>query len=325
MSNALLDDLDRNQEPNGLVLALPTLGRFYPEGILDPRADVTGIEVLPLGIASEIHLNDPLLLASGKAVPRIIKAICPSILQAERLCGIDIDAIMLASRIASHGETMKMEVSCQSGKCKHTDTLNVNLQDIIFKYSPIEDEHLSSYIVDIPDLGQKVCIQPPTYSTGLEIIRSTIAIQRELKGLGDVVFDDFIQDAAMVDKYVDAVEQNVVLSLSALVDSIFYVETSTGQKVADKEAITEWVMRVKREDLYGVRDRISALAQDFESIPNVAYACSNCSNKNTVRLTLDPQKLFFYEPEGSKATKTSPTTSKKKGATRRKPSKTLQR
>ena len=323
MSNPLLEDIDRNQEPNSLVLALPTLGRFYPTGVLHPQADPTAMEVYPLGIAAEIHLNDPLLLASGKAIPKLVRAICPAVIDPERLCGIDIDALLMASRIASHGEKMRMEVECTH--CENKDMLDVNLQDIILRYAPIDDAEMAKLVIPIPELNQKVCIQPPTYHTGLEILRNTLTMQRDIKQLDNVVFEDFIQDEAMMDSYMEMAERNAVLSLSSLVDSIFYVETSTGQKVADKEAITEWAMRVNREHLFGVRDKIQSLAEHIDKISHIEYQCSKCQKKTTVRVTLDPQKLFFYEPEGSKPTKKSRPTSTKSASTRRKPSRTSQR
>ena len=325
MSNPLLEDIDRNQEPNSLILALPTLGRFYPQGILSPKADATGLEVYPLGIAAEIHLNDPLLLASGKAIPKLVRSICPEVYDAERLCGIDIDALLMASRIASHGEMMKMDVTCQKPKCGNQDAINVNLQDVILKYAPMTDDVLATLIVPIPDLNQKVCVQPPTYHTGLEIIRNTITIQRDLGHISDIKFEDFIQDEKMMDEYMEIAERNAVLSLSALVDSIFYVETSTGQKVVDKEAITEWAMRLKREQLVGVRAKIQKLTHDIDQISHIDYQCSKCGHKNSVRLTLDPQKLFFYEQDGSEPTKKSPRSSTKSGSARKRPSRTSQR
>lgn len=323
--NPLIEDLDRRREPNGLVLSLPTIGRFYSDGVLHPECDPTAIEVYPVGIAAEVHLGDPLLLASGKAIPKLVKVICPEVIDAESLCGIDIDAILLASRIASHGEKMRINAQCQSGKCGHEDVIEANLQEIILRYAPIEDDQLGKFIVPLPHLDQVVCIQPPTYRTGLEIIRNSIAIEKNISELKDVTFQDFIQDEEMMNSYMEIAERNTVLSISALIDSIFYVETSTGQKVIDKEVITEWALRLKKDDLVEVRKRIQELSEEIDKIAYVDYTCSACGKKNTVRLTLDPQKLFFYEPETSKNTATSSASSKKKGGRARKPSRTSQR
>lgn len=337
MSNPLLEDLNQTRPEGSLTLALPTLGRFYEEGVLDPSVDPAEVDIFPLGIAAELHMTDPLLVASGRTIPRLVRAVCPAVLDPDRLCGIDMDAILLASRILSQGPKMRMKVTCSNPKpvqfegedkpriCAHEDEIEADLQEIMFRYQPIEDSDLGSYIVSLPALGQKVCVQPPTYRSSVEIIRASINTESVVSMMGEMTVFDFVKDDDKVRRYETVIEENVKYSVASLADHIFYVETSTGNRVANKETITEWLLALDKDHLKPVRERLGKLTEAISELNTSTYECSACKHHNKVQLSLDPQKLFFYEEEGSGTTPPSKPTSKAKGSTKRRSSKTSQR
>lgn len=337
MSNPLLEDLHQTRPEGSLTLALPTLGRFYEEGVLDPSADPAEVDIFPLGIASELHMNDPLLVASGRTIPRLVRAVCPAVVDPDRLCGIDMDAILLASRILSQGPKMRMKVTCANSDpvhfegenepriCAHEDEIEADLQEVMFRYQPIEDSDLGSYVVDLPALKQKVCVQPPTYRSSVEIIRASVNTESVVAMMGKMTVFDFVKDEDKIRRYEAVIEENVKYSVASLADHIFYVETSSGTRVADKEAITEWLLLLDKEHLKPVRDRLAKLTEAISELSTSTYECSACKYQNKVQITLDPQKLFFYEEEGFAITPPSRSTSNQKGNTRRRSSKTSQR
>ena len=50
MSNPLLDDIQASGTVETISIALPTLGRFYEEGIMDVDADPNDLKINAIGI-----------------------------------------------------------------------------------------------------------------------------------------------------------------------------------------------------------------------------------------------------------------------------------
>ncbi len=332
MSNPLLEELVQEEVIHSTDLALPTLGRFYEPGILAEGADPTSIEVGPIGIVAEMRLNDPFVLVSGRATPKIIRTVAPEILRPEDLCSIDINAILIASRIVSHGPKMKIKVTCgnpamEKGKpvCVNEDDLEVDLTDLIMRYGPISDDQLQSYIVELPKTRQKVCIQPPTYATSLESLKTAVNAEKSYLEIKDKKATDLLQDAETANQYEALIELTARTSLTALVDQIFYVETRSGDKHVDKELIVEWLERIPPADVKVIQERMGELGKALVEMNQVSYKCSNCQHVNPVLISLDPQQLFFYESEASPPPKKSSTSSRKRTSAGKRPSRTSQR
>ena len=333
MSNPLLDELVQEEVIHSTELALPTLGRFYPPGVLAEGVDPASIEIGPIGIVAEMRLNDPFVLVSGRATPKIIKTVAPEILMPEHLCSIDINAILIASRIVSHGPKMKIKVTCgnptkdKAGKpvCVNEDDLEVDLSDLIMRYGPISDDQLQSYIVELPKTKQKVCIQPPTYSTSLESLKTAVNAEKSYLEIKDKKATDLLQDTETANQYEALIELTARTSLTALVDQIFYVETRSGEKYVDKELIVEWLERIPPKDVKKIQERMGELGKALVEMNQVTYKCSNCQHVNPVLISLDPQQLFFYESEASPPPKKSSASSRKKTSAGKRPSRTSQR
>lgn len=333
MTNPLLDELVQEEVIHSTELALPTLGRFYKPGVLIEGADPTSIEINPIGIVAEMRLNDPFVLVSGRATPKIIRSVAPAIAQPDQLCSIDINAILIAARIVSHGPKMKIKVTCNNPKldkekkpvCTNEDDLEVDLTDLIMKYGPVSDEDLQSYIVKLPTTGQTVCIQPPTYATSLESLKSAVNAEKSYLEIKDKKAMDLLQDADTANQYEALIELTARTSLSALVDQIFYVETRKGDKYVDKDVIVEWLERIPPVDVKKIQERMGELAMALVDMNQISYKCSNCDHVNPVLISLDPQQLFFYESEASPPPKKSSPSSRKKTSGGKRPSRTSQR
>lgn len=333
MTNPLLDELYQEEVIHTTDLALPTLARFYEEGVLAKDADPTCIEISPVGIVAEMRLNDPFVLVSGKATPRLVQVVAPAILRPERLCTIDINAILLASRIISHGPTMRIDVTCQNPKkdaegnpvCVHEDKLDVDLTDLIMRYGPIEDEQMASYLLDLPKTGQRVCVQPPTYGHSMDALKNVVMAHKTFSSFQGKDSAELLDNPDMAQEYTDLIDMTARTSVASMVDQIFYVESKKGDKYAEKEIITEWIEGIPRDDVKVIRDRVGEMSNVLMEMNVVSHKCSNCEHLNETMVSLDPQQLFFYTSEPSNPPKKSSTSSKKKRRGGRTRSRTSQR
>ena len=111
-TNPLLADLNENEAFPSVSVALPTGGRWYDESVLE-GADPLDLDVGILGIMAEQNYRDPWLLMSGESMPRMLKDVCPSVKQPSELAEVDLEAILLASRLVSFGPTMELKHKCE--------------------------------------------------------------------------------------------------------------------------------------------------------------------------------------------------------------------
>src|ERR1700733_14696241 len=189
MSNLLLNDLHDIFPP--VQIALPTKGMFYHEGVLGPGVKADNIEVGTLGILDEFKYRDPFLLVSGNAMGDLIAHLCgDQIRLPNELCEIDVEAILVAARLASYGPSLRLTHRCtlfrdkilddgesasdppEMVPCNHENIMDVDLHDFILRYGPIEQEE--RFEVVLPRVGQIVYLKPVPYRTTIQIMRNVM-------------------------------------------------------------------------------------------------------------------------------------------------------
>jgi len=305
--NPLLDELEQET----VTIALPTLGRWYGEGVLHPDADPTSIEVGVLGIVAEHTFRDPWLLVSGQAIPKLIKSICPEIMDSTRMAEIDIETILLANRLVSYGETLEIQQMCNNPDinegtkkkkivpCNHENVIMVDLQNLLTRYSPFTKKEFDQYTMEFEELmGQTVHLQPIPYSNIIEVVRKTAISMKQYQKFSGVDIESIMGDLDVLGLYEDLVDDNTQMSLYSIVHSIHHVVTSTGLQVTDKEIIKNWLNKIPSRLVKQIDNRVAKITTDIQKISTVEFNCSECGHKNTFRVQMDPQMLFM-EAEGS--------------------------
>lgn len=105
-----------------LSVALPTEGKYYPQGFL--KTTVTGeLEVFSMTVEDELLLNTPDSLVTGQALFRIIQSCVPGVTDATQLYTPDSNVLLLALRIATYGETSSYEFECPRCRQRYDDKL----------------------------------------------------------------------------------------------------------------------------------------------------------------------------------------------------------
>ena len=107
-----------------VYLRLPSGGQFWPQGSLDMPPN-NEIPVLPMTAVDEITYRTPDALFNGAAVVNVIQSCCPNIKDAWKAPGTDVNAILVAIRIASYGADMELESTCPACEEKSDYTLNL--------------------------------------------------------------------------------------------------------------------------------------------------------------------------------------------------------
>ena len=90
-----------------IYFQLPSKGQFWQSGLnMSPTED---LPVYPMTARDEITLRTPDALLNGQGVVDVIQSCCPNITDAWQMPSIDVDATLIALRIASYGNEMSFD------------------------------------------------------------------------------------------------------------------------------------------------------------------------------------------------------------------------
>jgi hypothetical protein len=126
MENQAVNPLKKYFRQPKLYLKLPSSGSFYPEGTLE-KTDNGEYPVFPMTAKDEITIKTPDALMNGQATVDVIESCIPNIKNAWAVPSIDIDAILIAIRIATYGETIELDVTLPNTTIIKTFTADLRL------------------------------------------------------------------------------------------------------------------------------------------------------------------------------------------------------
>ena len=154
MENANPNPLSKHFRTPGIYIKLPSGGRYWPENALNLPLNGE-LPIYPMTTKDEIILRTPDALLNGSGVVSLIQSCCPNIIDAWQTPNTDIDAILIAIRIATYGHNISFQSNCP--KCKESNNHDVDLRPIL------ETFHLPNFDSPLEIDGLFVKIKPQSY------------------------------------------------------------------------------------------------------------------------------------------------------------------
>lgn len=109
-----------------LYVRLPSSGNFYPPGTLEPTQNME-FPVYAMTARDEISIKTPDALLNGQSTVDVIQSCMPNIKNAWAVPSIDIDAILIAIRIATYGEQIDVDITIPNTMETKTYTTDLRL------------------------------------------------------------------------------------------------------------------------------------------------------------------------------------------------------
>lgn len=155
-----------------LYIILPSKGEFYLDGCLD-KTDNGEYPVFAMTAKDEITLKTPDALLNGQATVDVIQSCIPNIKNAWKMPSIDLDACLVAIRMATYGQMLDIDIKVpQTGEDK---TISVDLQQIMTKFSSINYDN--KVFLD----NMTICLKPLSYELFTQQALRTFEEQRILQ------------------------------------------------------------------------------------------------------------------------------------------------
>lgn len=230
-----------------IYIKLPSGGRYYPKEVFTPT-ETGEIPILPMTVKDELAFKTPDAMINGQSTVDVIKSCVPNMLDPWKMVNYDTDAVLLAIRIATYGETMDVNfrVPVTNEEQSHTLNLPALLEDL--GRAEIVDETMTS-------TKFKIEIEPLTYKslTKIQIARFE---QQKMYGTID---NSTMTDEAKQSAFAKSFETLNMVNFSLLVDSIKSITTPEGNKVVDRAQIIEFCNNADAKTVTEIQEKLSDL------------------------------------------------------------------
>jgi hypothetical protein len=199
-----------------IYLTLPTRGEFWhPDAISMPENKE--LPVLPMTAVDEITYRTPDALFNGQAVVSVIQSCIPSIKNAWAVPSVDVDAILVAIRIASYGHDMEFDTKCPA--CSEESERRLDLRQVL------DSLKSTDYSKPVVEGDVEIYFKPMNYKNLTDNNRAQYEEQRILQQLPTTGADT---EALRATNYADIIKKITDISVKAIASSIAAIKGPAG-------------------------------------------------------------------------------------------------
>jgi len=262
-----------------IYIKLPSQGKNYPPGAL--TMPPTGEwPVYPMTAIDEITYRTPDALYNGQATVNVIQSCIPDIKDAWGIPSTDIDTLLIAIRIATHGHDMDFNTTCPA--CQHESEQTMDLRTVL------DSIQVADYSKTVHAGDMEIFFKPLNYKH----VNNNNQMQYENQKLLQMLPDSGIPDAEKMTALSDALKKITDITVVALAQSIAAVKTPQAL-VSEPEFIEEMLKNCGSKLFNQIRDFILDLKASSEMQP-LKLVCSECTHKYEQSITLDMASFFAY-------------------------------
>jgi len=260
-----------------IYLRLPSGGNYWPPGSLNMPPNQE-LPVLPMTAMDEIIYRTPDALFNGSVTVNVIQSCIPNIVNAWHIPSNDLNAILIAIRIASYGTSMEMETVCPA--CTNQDSFEINLNSLLDTMPKANFDTVISH----GDL--EFYFQPTSY----ELTNRVNLFQFEQQRILQQIQQSEQSDEQRMETLSKTLQQVTDLTIKAIGYSIAGIRTPQSL-VSEQTYIEEFLKNCDSALFTKIRDHVIKLRTDSD-LPPMKLTCSSCSHNFEQSLLLDSSNFF---------------------------------
>lgn len=260
-----------------IYIRLPSQGFGWAPGALNMPANQE-IPVYPMTAIDEITYRTPDALLNGESVISVIQSCIPSVLNAWAVPATDLDAMLVAIRIASYGHEMDIDTVCPS--CQEESNFGLDLRTVMDRMTA-------------PDYSQALSLQDMTIffrPLDYKEITENSQMQFEQQKTMQMVTQQEMSEEAKLDLINGLMKKVVAVTVHAIAQSISEIRTSDAI-VTDREQIEEFLNNTDRVMFSQIRDHAVKLREETELAP-LKIRCPSCKHEYEQSFTMDQARFF---------------------------------
>jgi len=268
-----------------IYLTLPSGGKFYVENPME-KSGSGEIPVYSMTAKDELLIKTPDALMNGEATVEVIKSCCPLISDPWQMPIIDIDAVLIAIRIATYGEQMEINVPITGIEPVETETFTMDLRALL------DGMQGKTWTTEFT-LGELTFeIAPLTYKQSTDLYQGTYESQR----LASIMQRDDIPDQEKMEAFKEGFKKLSAQNLELVLKHIKAIKTEDGSE-ANPKAIREFFDNTDKETFTQVSDFLEKNRNDWQIKPQIykvpaEYVEKGAPEEIQVPLVFDQSNFF---------------------------------
>jgi len=240
-----------------IYLRLPSGGKFYTDNPVE-KSGSGELPIYSMTAKDELAIKTPDALMSGEATVEVINSCCPLIDDPWTMPAIDLDAILIAIRIATYGEKMELEVPIRYYENKEvkfeSERTEIDLRQLL-------DNMQGKAWNDTFSIGDLTFrLRPLTYKESTGFFMSTFENQR----LAQILQNDKIDDAEKLKAFKEGFKKLSQMTLDMIVTHIVEIQTPDGSE-SDKNAIREFFNNTDKDTFSSVQKHLETIKKQWET------------------------------------------------------------
>lgn len=254
MENAKQNPLHKYFRQPKIYIRLPSSGNFYPPGVLE-KTESGEYPVYSMTAKDEIVMKTPDALMNGQATVDIIQSCMPNIKDAWKIPSIDLDAVLVAIRIATYGEML--DVNTVVPGLNEEKTYETDLRLILDKLVNATFDPICRINDEL-----EVRIRPLNYQEFTRNSTRSLEEQRIIQ----IVNDQKLDDNDKLEKFAISFRKLTEITISMVTSGIEQVITPDGV-VTDQKFIQEFVDNADKEILKTIIAHLDQQKKKFNIEP----------------------------------------------------------
>jgi len=263
-----------------LYIKLPSGGRWYSADSLESTA--TGeLPVFAMTAKDELTLKTPDALLNGQSTVDVIQSCVPSIKNAWLMPSVDLDAVLIAIRLATYGHQMDF-----TSVCPHCGQKNEHAIDLGTLASQITcPDFNKTVLVD----GLEIFIKPQTYKQFNKAGIENFDQQR----LINVISDEQLDEEEKMLKFNALFKKLLELTVEQVTKSVAGIKTEDGTMVEDRAQLDEFFKNCNKTIWNAVKDHLTELG-DHNPLRRIPIVCEqdNCGKSYETPLVFEMSNFF---------------------------------
>jgi hypothetical protein len=264
-----------------IYISLPSKGLFYSEGSL--QGDYNNMPVFGMTGMDEIIFKTPDALLNGESTVKVLESCCPYIKEGDKVPSIDIDALLVAIRIATYGEVLDVSHTC--AECSHENDYEISLSKILEYFN--NQTYDGKIIID--DLI--LVLRPLNYKEVTEFNIENFKLQKMLFQLNQ----SSMSEEEGGEEKIKSIQANIYKTISEIQVKLFISSIESirvgNELVEDVEYISEWLQNSERGFFQEIKRKLEKNKEIWD-IPKQHIKCNNCEHETDIAVTLDPSNFF---------------------------------
>jgi hypothetical protein len=241
-----------------LFIKLPSGGKFYNKGAID-MPENEELPVYSMTAKDELIMKTPDALLNGQATVDVIQSCIPNIKDAWQMPSIDLDAALIAIRLATYGEIMTLTVKTPvTGEEKN---MEVDLRVLLDQFSNLE------YNSQVPVSDMIINLRPLNYREFTKGALKTFEEQR----IFNLVNNERISDEDKLQAFTNSFTKLTQLTVDMISKGIASIEV--GEEVVTNRAhIDDFIKNADKNFFSAITKHLEEEKKKFTLKPLIARA-----------------------------------------------------